>query len=243
MLAGYSGSYGRGEYCYTVIWKKTTRWLVPYSWTSHYLVNHVYVEEIKATLERRRKYEEEQKKIKNEEKKRKAKERYQKVSLAKKALKTRLQTLKAEYNDPIDLLLDSGILGTYHSEFFTEVEEVNESIDAVKVTINHIRRHIQYISLSDIKKIPKPVLSNDSSYIVKKDVDTVLAHIINRIVNACNSPICLVKGSRNCPSKSCQRCCTHKTCYTHSYVPKNKPHSLLCPTIKSTTSPNYIPNT
>lgn len=162
-LKGYFHSYGdRGGYTYTTVWKDKTCGFVPYEWTAHYLVHHVYWKQIQEHKEEVERQKEKTRIEMNEAKKQRAKrlrqlynERIEKLmdridTIDKKQIKKIIATKLPHHFRPI-------FFGMHDLPFDRcserDFEEAIYVIVHLHRLLNNMEQHTIYsLSYNDLKK-------------------------------------------------------------------------------------------
>lgn len=235
-LAGYShGSYGRGAYCYMVVWKDKTYGIVPYEWTAHFVFHGPYREYVRHFLaEKERKEREaiERRQAQKEEAQRQRKEAQKQI---RKAYRERMTALSEDLKPTMAAKQVRHVLRTklperFNPHFF-KMRDVPPHFfteecykDAAEV-VSHLHRLLEHLTVEEIASLDYRDIGKSTEALYRINVKRILGEMVETIHQRHTPPPfvrklppsiqceCGRSASTHCRNLQCGMCC--KGCNRH----------------------------
>lgn len=222
-LAGYShGSYGRGAYCYMVVWKDKTHGIVPYEWTAHYLFHgpcREYVRHFLAEKQRKEREAMERRQAQKEEAQRQRNEAQKHI---RKAYRERMTALVEDMKPILTAKQVRNVLRTklperFNPHFF-KMRDVPphfftpECYKNAAEVVSHLHRLLKHLNVSDISYLNYHDLEKSFETLCRTKVQYVLSGMVEKIHQSFVLPSTIQCGcgrsaSTHCADRKCRVCC------------------------------------
>lgn len=240
-LNGYNTSHGTYEY--TTVWKDKTHGIVPYEWTAHYLVHHVYHDHI-----REHHAEQERRRLAREQAAKKARQDQQKRvrTLRNERIERLIAAIDTLDHKQVKKVIATKLPQEFNPKFFglrnLEHHEVSDKKhDEAKHLILNLHRLLRDMSADQIADLHYNDLDKDFRELCRSESKHVLDNTVSKVVermrprpiytsqkkprrvpqargkayNQCNAADCTNVVSHRCLLRLCGKCCDSPTCEYH----------------------------